>query len=58
MAFTVNHSVPFQQAHHPSALQQTWTLTVRTLLDSTRNISVFWMRLGMYIMLCLALYVC
>lgn len=38
-----------------SALSQTLTLTQRTLVDSTRDIGVFWLRLGMYIGLCLCL---
>jgi hypothetical protein len=38
-----------------SAFSQTLTLTHRTLLDSTRDVGVFWLRLGMYLGLCLCL---
>ena len=34
-------------------LYQTWVLTKRTFLNNLRNIGVFWLRLGMYIALCI-----
>jgi hypothetical protein len=40
---------------HPSFASQTGILTWRTLINNWRNIGLFWMRLGMYIVLCLAI---
>jgi ABC-type multidrug transport system permease subunit len=39
----------------PSWLFKTSVLTVRTFLNNLRNVGVFWMRLAMYVMLCLAI---
>lgn len=39
----------------PGWLNQTTYLTWRTLLNNFRNVGVFWMRLAMYIMLCLCI---
>lgn len=39
----------------PGWLFQTGILSWRTFLNNLRNIGVFWMRLGMYIVLCLAI---
>ncbi len=37
----------------PSWFRQTTVLTHRAFLDNLRNVGVFWMRLAMYMMLCL-----
>ena len=34
---------------------QTSVLTVRTFMNNWRNVGLFWMRLGMYVMLCLCI---
>ena len=39
----------------PSWLYQTGVLTARTFVNDYRNVGIFWMRLGMYMMLCLAI---
>lgn len=39
----------------PSALFQTIVLTKRTFVNNLRNVGVFWMRLAMYVMLCLCI---
>lgn len=36
-----------------SPVYQTWIVTKRTFLNNLRNIGVFWLRLGMYICLCI-----
>lgn len=38
----------------PGWVYQTSVLTWRTFLNNLRNVSVFWLRLAMYVMLCLA----
>ncbi|PSC72150.1 ABC transporter G family member 11-like [Micractinium conductrix] len=40
-------------AGQPSVVYQTSVLTYRTFLNNLRNVGVFWMRLAMYVMLCL-----
>lgn len=40
-------------AGQPNWLYQTSVLTYRTFLNNLRNVGVFWMRLAMYVMLCL-----
>lgn len=40
---------------HPPFPVQTSILTYRTFLNNWRNVGVFWMRLAMYIVLCLAI---
>ena len=37
----------------PPWLRQTSVLTHRTFLNNLRNVGVFWVRLAMYVMLCL-----
>lgn len=39
----------------PPWLVQTSVLTHRTFLNNLRNVGVFWMRLAMYMMLCLGI---
>ena len=43
------------EKQHPSFLIQTSILTYRTFLNNWRNVGLFWMRLAMYIVLCLAI---
>ena len=42
-------------AKPPSGTQQTAVLTQRALLTNARDIGVFWMRLAMYVLLCLCI---
>lgn len=42
-------------ACHASRLTQMWVLSYRMFLNNARNIGVFWLRLGMYIGLCICI---
>ena len=43
------------EKQHPNFVAQTGILTYRTFLNNWRNVGLFWMRLAMYIVLCLAI---
>ena len=53
------HASPGEVYHvermHPDFVSQTGILTWRTLINNWRNIGLFWMRLALYIVLCLAI---
>ncbi len=40
---------------HPNWVRQASVLTHRTFLNNLRNVGLFWMRLAMYVMLCLCI---
>lgn len=50
---------PFQaRSHLPGVLTQTALLTQRSLRNNARNLAVFWLRLAMYVMLCVCIGTC
>ncbi|KAK9818551.1 hypothetical protein WJX74_006208 [Apatococcus lobatus] len=49
------HCINADFEDHPNWFTQTFYLTWRNLLNMMRNVGLFWIRAGMYIMLCLVL---